>query len=247
MTTIDEEMTLGEVVTAHPGLARELERRGLDYCCGGNRTVLDACRSAGLDPATVVAELTAAGGAGGPEEWATMGLHDLVDHVEDTHHRFLWDELPRLAALLDKITNVHGARHPELADARAIFAELRSDLEPHLQKEERVLFPMIRELATATALPTFHCGSERNPISMMMMEHDRAGEILERLRAVTGGYAVPADGCASYQACYAGLAEVEADTHLHVHKENNLLFPAVVRAEDALARSDQSPASMSTL
>ena len=115
------------------------------------------------------------------------------------------------------------------------MAELRADLVPHLRKEEQVLFPMIRELSTATEAPRFHCGSLRNPIAVMDREHDRAGELLAALRAESGGYRVPADGCASYQALYDGLAELEADTHLHVHKENNILFPAVVAAEDALA------------
>jgi regulator of cell morphogenesis and NO signaling len=102
-------------------------------------------------------------------------------------------------------------------------------------KEERVLFPMIRELAGATTAPSFHCGSVGNPIRMMLLEHDRAGELLARLRAVTDDYRPPADGCASYRALYRALEELEADTHLHVHKENNVLFPAVLALEDALA------------
>jgi regulator of cell morphogenesis and NO signaling len=130
---------------------------------------------------------------------------------------------------------VHGERHPELAEVLAVYRELRADLEPHLMKEERVLFPMIRELAVASELPSFHCGSLRNPITMMGLEHDRAGELLGRLRELTDGYATPVDGCASYTALYRGLAALEADTHLHVHKENNLLFLAAVEAEQLLA------------
>ena len=101
-------------------------------------------------------------------------------------------------------------------------------------KEERVLFPMIRELADTTETPGFHCGTLRNPIAVMSSEHDRAGELLARLRSLTDAYTVPDDGCASYQLLYAGLAELEADTHLHVHKENNLLFPKAIAAEAAL-------------
>lgn len=234
MTTIDTDTTLGEVVTAHPDLARELERRGLDYCCGGRETVEAACRAAGLDPEVVAAELAAVEDHAPAAPWATMGVVELVAHIEAVHHRYLHDELPRLTALLEKVTRVHGGRHPELEEVERIYADLRDDLEPHLMKEERVLFPMIRELATAENRPTFHCGRVANPISMMMLEHDRAGELLARLRATTGGYEVPADGCASYRACYAALAELEADTHLHVHKENNVLFPAVVRLEEKL-------------
>ena len=166
-----------------------------------------------------------------------MGLTDLVDHLEATHHRYLWDELPRLSALVAKIVSVHGDRHPELAQVEACFGEIRHDLEPHLLKEERVLFPMIRELDVATEPVSFHCGTLRNPISMMLREHDAVGDLLAQLRRLTNGYRPPADGCASYVACYAGLAEMEADTHLHIHKENNLLFPRVVRIESELAAS----------
>jgi regulator of cell morphogenesis and NO signaling len=136
------------------------------------------------------------------------------------------------------VVGAHGARHPELQDVTATFAELRADLEPHLAKEERVLFPAIRELASADAPVARPFGSVRNPISVMLAEHDRAGELLGRLRALTDGYRTPGDGCASYRACYAALADVEADTHLHVHKENNVLFPAVVRREEQVARRD---------
>jgi regulator of cell morphogenesis and NO signaling len=238
MGTIDTQRSLGALVSARPGLARELERRGLDYCCGGDRTLEAACSSAGLDPVVVARELSALSPVDAPPSWAAMGIADLVDHIEEVHHRSLRDELPRITALLDKVVGAHGARHPELGDVSATFAELRADLEPHLAKEERVLFPAIRELATADAPVASPFGSVRNPISVMLAEHDRAGELLERLRALTDGYRAPSDGCASYRACYAALADVEADTHLHVHKENNVLFPAVVRREEQVARRD---------
>ena len=167
-------------------------------------------------------------------DWATMAADELVDHIEATHHRFLWHELPRLHTLVDKVRSVHGARHPELDDIARGYEDLRADLEPHLVKEERVLFPMIRELATAHAKPTFHCGSLRNPISVMEREHDTAGVLLARLRELTDGYTPPADGCTTYEMLYGGLAELEADTHLHVHKENNVLFPMVERIERRL-------------
>ena len=160
-----------------------------------------------------------------------MGAAELVDHLEATHHRYLWEEMPRLSALMAKVVAVHGERHPELHAIAACYEEVRADLEPHLAKEEQVLFPMIRELATAPSLPSFHCGTLRNPISVMLREHDAVGELLAELRRLTNGYLAPADGCASYVTCFAALAELEADTHLHIHKENNLLFPLVTRME----------------
>jgi regulator of cell morphogenesis and NO signaling len=235
MTTITRQSTLGGIVNVDPALAGLLERRGLDYCCGGSRTIEEACADAGIDAATVVDELTAAQEEVPDVAWARMDAAELVDHIEGTHHRYLWDELPRLTALMDKVYSVHGARHPELGEISARLADLRSELEPHLVKEERVLFPTIRELATATSAPSFHCGSLRNPISVMLSEHDRAGELLATLRQLTSGYTPPADGCASYTALFRGLGELEADTHLHVHKENNVLFPMVEQLEVRLA------------
>lgn len=228
---IDTSLTLAELVENHPGLARELERRDLDYCCGGRRTLAEACRRNGFDPDDVAAELAAVADVDAPAAWSSMSVDELVDHIEGTHHRYLWEELARLSALIDKVASVHGGRHPELGAVSACFALLREDLEPHMAKEERVLFPMIRELAHNAGLPDFHCGTLDNPIRVMLADHDAVGVLLARLRALTNDYTAPADGCASYRACFAGLAELEADTHLHVHKENNLLFPAVLRLE----------------
>lgn len=235
MTIIDTATTLGALVSVHPELARELERHGLDYCCGGGRSLADACAALGLDAAAVAGALMTAvdAGASAPD-WASMDAAALVDHLVDTHHRYLWDELPRLSALVAKIVDVHGERHPELADVAAVYEELRADLEPHLRKEERILFPMIRELAVATSAPSFPCGTLDNPIGVMLREHDRVGALLARLRLWTDGYRPPADGCASYVACYAALEHLEVDTHLHVHKENNVLFPLVERLERAV-------------
>ena len=231
MLKIDVSTTLAAAVNEFPQLAREFEKRGLDYCCGGQRTLGEACELIGLPPAATVAELAATTATVASADWATMSADVLADHLVATHHRYLWDELPRVAALVDKILSVHGARHPELADVASCFALVRSDLEPHMLKEERVLFPMVRELATSSEVPSFHCGSLGNPISVMLREHDAVGDLLARLRQLTNGYVEPADGCASYVACFAALAELEADTHLHIHKENNVLFPLVMRLE----------------
>ena len=146
MVKVDVSMTLAEAVDAFPQVAREFERRGLDYCCGGSRTISDACALVGVDAQEIVAELSQATTAE-PAAWTTMTADALVDHLEATHHRYLWDELPRVSGLVDRIVSVHGERHPELVEIGLCFAEVRVDLEPHLLKEERVLFPMIRELA----------------------------------------------------------------------------------------------------
>ena len=244
MTVIDPSTPLGTIVTEHPGLARRLEGLGLDYCCGGRRSLRDACADRGLDAQDVAAVLADAAEPAPPAEWASMAPEQLVDHLEATHHTYLHEELPRLEALMAKVDGAHGARHPELSFVRATFEELVADLDPHLAKEERILFPAVRAQADPdVAAPLDLAG----PVRVMLVEHDRAGELLARLRSLTDGYTPPADGCASYRALYDGLSELEADTHLHVHKENNVLFPAVLersrrgagdRAAEALAGDD---------
>ena len=231
---LDPTVTLGELVNQVPGSARILESYGLDYCCGGRRSLREACSAQCVSVDEVLTALGEVGIEAVPD-WVAMGPAELVDHLEATHHRYLHAELPRLDALAEKVASVHGERHPELLDVLADVKDLRDDLEPHLMKEERVLFPMIRQLDVADGPVAFNCGSLRNPISMMLIEHDRAGALLEQLRDRTDDYIAPPDACASYRALYQGLAELEADTHLHVHKENNLLFPAVVALEDQLS------------
>lgn len=227
---------LAEIASHRPDLTRELERLGLDYCCGGKRSLAVACAERGLDVEAITAELNGIPVAEAPPaDWIALTPAELVDHLEATHHRYLKQELPRLSELAAKVSRVHGQTHPELINAEAVLAEICADLEPHLQKEEQVLFPMIRSLATASSRPRFHCGSIANPISVMEQEHTAVGALLERLRQITGGYQAPAGTCASTRALMAGLAELEADTHLHVHKENNHLFPAVLALETALA------------
>jgi regulator of cell morphogenesis and NO signaling len=229
MPTIDAshgslERTLGDLVAERPARARVLERLGIDYCCHGQRTLLEATTDAGLRPEDVASELDAVVDDV-DAEIDRLGPVPLIEHILTTHHDYLHEELPLLVALAEKVRDVHGGRHPELVTVAGLVEEIRTDLDPHLAKEEQVLFPAIR--AWADGQREFPFGTLSNPVRMLMLEHDRAGELLEELRTVTAGYAAPADGCASYQALYARLEHLEADTHRHVHLENNVLFPAV--------------------
>jgi regulator of cell morphogenesis and NO signaling len=225
-TTVDPSMTLAEIVTRRPALAAELERRGLDYCCHGGRTLTEAAREAGVDATTVAEELSAVAVDEPAAEWASLGPADLIDHIDTVHHHYLWAELPRVSALVDKVATVHGERHPELFEVQRLASELRADLEPHLTREEQELFPRIRQLVDAADSSSVDTRELAAQIESLAAEHETVGALLEDLRRVTSDYAVPPDGCASYAACYRALAELEADTHLHVHKENNVLFPA---------------------
>ena len=228
--TVDVDRTLGELVAERPARARVLERAGIDYCCHGDRPLADAAAAAGIDAAALAADLAGVTDTSGADV-DRLGPAELVAHIVATHHAYLHEELPLLDALAAKVLSVHGGRHPELQEVARLVAEIRADLEPHLAKEETVLFPAIDRLAAGPA--QFPFGTVANPISVMLREHDAVGDLLERLRAATGGYAAPEDGCASYRLLYERLLELEVDTHRHVHLENNVLFPAVVELESA--------------
>jgi regulator of cell morphogenesis and NO signaling len=230
MTRTITERSLGDLVTERPSRARVLDRLGLDYCCHGDRSVTAACDAAGLDAGAVAAELDTVTEAA-DDGWTELRAPALADHIVTTHHRYLRDELPLLDALAAKVLEAHGDRHPELADVRRLVSDLRADLEPHLDKEERVLFPAIHALFAGRR--EFPFGTVANPIAVMRAEHDRAAELLAALRQATNGYRSPEDACASYRSLYERLDILEQDTHVHVHKENHRLFPAAVAAQAA--------------
>ena len=215
---IDVERRLGALVAERPARARVLERAGLDYCCHGHRRLVDAATDAGVDLDEVAAALAAVTDTTGAEV-DELDPVALADHIVATHHAYLHEELPLLDALATKVRDVHGGRHAELAEVARLVDEIRVDLQPHLAEEETVVFPAIRDGSTCAIA---------HPVRVLMAEHDRAGELLVELRAAAQDYVVPDDGCASYRSLYERLALLEADTHRHIHLENNVLFPAVV-------------------
>lgn len=228
---ISVEMTVSDLVVERPGRSRVFEELGIDYCCGGGVPLSEACAGAGLDPGEVLAELERreAEGTGNETRLTGMGLGELVDHIVDTHHGYLREELPRLSFLVDKVANAHGNAHPELLELRGVFEKLRVELEEHTEKEERVLFPACRELEQGVSI--FPFGSVEGPIATMMAEHVKAGGYLDTVRELTWDYDLPNDACNSYRAMLDGLAELERDTHYHVFKENSILFPKAAAAE----------------
>lgn len=236
MTALDLKNTVGQFVAQNPATASVFDRYGLDYCCGGADPLEQACARQGLDPRVVLADLKQAdaSAAGGAEhDWMRASLAELIDHILATHHAYLRTELPRLAVLLGKVVGIHGQRHNELAECDATYDALRAELEGHMRKEELILFPMIKQMEATASTEAVHCGSIANPIRVMEMEHDSAGAALARLRELTGGYVAPADACNSYRALLDGLSALEADLRQHIHKENNILFPRALRAEES--------------
>jgi regulator of cell morphogenesis and NO signaling len=229
---ISPETTVGQLVTERPSRAKVFEKFAIDYCCGGKLPLAALCAKKGIDPAVVLAALEAADAS--PEEvhtdWSQAPLDVLATHILEVHHAFLHEELPRVSMLSQKVARVHGGHHPELIEIAEIYHRFAEQMLMHMAKEERVLFPAIIRLAQGDgSFPV------NGPISVMEAEHDDAGRDLEALRELTNNYTVPEDACNSYRALFAGLAEIEADTHLHVHKENNILFPRAIAKLQSLS------------
>jgi regulator of cell morphogenesis and NO signaling len=230
--------TVREYALEMPGATRIFEKLGIDYCCGGGKSLADACAKAGVAVDEVLGSLKRTeryDETSASEEWQTASLAELIAHIVEKHHTFTRQELARLEALLAKVCGVHGQNHLELFRIQKQFQELSRDLEPHMLKEERVLFPYIIQMEEAAKnnlmLPAPPFGTVRNPVRALMAEHDAAGDTLREMRGLSSDYTVPEDACISYQTLYGALAALEADLHQHIHLENNILFPRAAEME----------------
>ncbi len=226
--TIETSTTLADLVIEDGRRARVLERFDLDYCCHGQRSWSDAARGAGLDLEEVRQALdlppASAAEVAGPQQHAALA-HDIVD----THHAYMWEEMPRLQALVEKVHRVHGEGHPELAKVNALFVQALSELDPHMAKEERSVFPAISRMEK-TGEPGAP-GALAEQIDQLVQEHTVVGDLFKEINSVTEGYAAPEDACGSYRAMLDGLRAMELDLHEHIHKENYVLFPGALELE----------------
>ena len=227
--------TVRELASATPGAARVFEKFGIDYCCGGERSLAQACSAAKVNLQEVAEALEEPQTQSGDRDWQKANLAELAEHIVAKHHEYVRQEIQRLIPLAAKVAGVHGKNHPELQGIQSSFQALAEELTTHLMKEERMLFPYIAQLELAAksgnrpAASPF--GTVKNPVRMMMMEHDSAGELLRKIREVSNNYNLPADACMSFQMLYRALEEFEADLHKHIHLENNILFPRAVELE----------------
>ena len=231
--------TVRELVLENPEATRVFEKIGIDYCCGGGKSLEQACAAANLSLDHVIDSLELAEEEARTKQqdrnWQGEALADLVAHITGTHHKYTREEIARLGPLFDKVVSVHGKNHPELQHVRAAFRGLAQELTVHMMKEEAVLFPYIVGMEESVIQkepvlpPPF--GSVQNPVAMMMHEHDSAGEALSTMRKASAGYTAPEDACISYQTLYKALADFEKDLHQHIHLENNILFPRAIEME----------------
>jgi regulator of cell morphogenesis and NO signaling len=226
MMTLSLQTTVGEIAAKTPASVRVFEKYGIDFCCGGSVGFEQACQARGADPAGLMQEIEEAERQPGDlEDWSEAGLGALIDHIITRHHTYLKTNLPRIQAMLDKVVSKHSSLHGAMLETLArTFAAMKEELEAHLMKEEMILFPMIRALEEGQAARS-HCGFIGNPIRVMLMEHDSAGSALAEMRRATSGYSAPETACNTFRALFYELEALEGDLHLHIHLENNVLFP----------------------
>ncbi len=241
---IATEKSVRELVVETPAIIPVFQRYGIDFCCGGEKSLSEACITAGVSAEIVLNAFEAAknleSARAAYHDWSEESLTDLVDHINRTHHVFVRNEIARIEKLLGKVPDKHGAKHPELFQVRDLFTALAAELTVHLMKEEQILFPFIvraeeSQLEGKFAAPSSCFGSIENPIRMMEYEHENAGTVLKQLRATTNGYTAPEDACDGFRSLYSALADFEADLHVHIHLENNILFPRAITAAGSVA------------
>lgn len=237
--------TVREIALAMPITTRVFEEYKIDYCCHGHTNFDEACLNAGASPDTVIEKIDGVISKLGNREldWlGTAALTEVIDYIIDKHHIYTRDELAQLSGLANKVATRHGDHLDSLLELRDTFQELCDELEPHMMKEERVLFPYIEEMESRRdkglppAYPPF--ATVQNPVGMMTIEHEQAGELLVKMRELTDDYTVPEWACPSFTALYHRLAALEADLHQHIHLENNLLFPKAIEMEQDLFASE---------
>jgi regulator of cell morphogenesis and NO signaling len=237
MQTLDINRTVSEMLRERPARSRVFEKFRIDYCCGGKLPLKDACEKREVAVETVLEELLASDAAASADDgldFATMPLNELADHIVSTHHAYLAEELPRLAAMASRVAKVHGDSDERLVELDRVLEALIMELQAHMSKEEQILFPVISLMAETNTMHNARFGTIANPIRMMEHEHDDAGNGLERMRDLTDGFTPPDWACGTYRALLDGLATLEKDMHQHVHKENNILFPRALELEEGL-------------
>lgn len=231
--------TIGSFVAQDYRAATVFQKYGIDFCCKGGRTIEEVCDNKKLNADKLLAELNEAMKGSGSQtiDYQSWPLDLLADYIEKKHHRYIEQTTPAIKQFLDKLCKVHGSRHPELFEINHEFNASAGELAAHMKKEEMILFPFIRKMANAQysgePMPRPGFGSVQNPIEMMKHEHSVEGERFEKIASLSSNYTAPEDGCTTYRVAYALLKEFENDLHLHIHLENNILFPKAVEMEES--------------
>lgn len=237
----ENEESIGQLAAKDIRKAQIFKKYGLDFCCGGKKSVKEACLEKGLDVTKVEKELQeaekniAVNGSGRPIEYTKWSLDFLIDYIVNTHHSYVKSSLPEIIGYAEKVNRVHGKSHEELFQINELVKSINNELTAHLIKEEKILFPYIKSIVAAKngEIQNFSAsfGSVQSPISMMEMEHEMVGKNLAQIRELTNDFMLPEDACSSYSLLYRFLEEFEDDLHMHIHLENNILFPKALELE----------------
>lgn len=233
------EPTIGEIVAKDFRKAEIFKKYNLDFCCGGKKTVTQACNDKKKDYMEVENELNKIDtfSSNSSQKFDEWNLDFLVDYIINTHHQYVKKAIPILSEYTMKVAKVHGNIHPEVITIANKFQIVAEELSGHMCKEEQILFPYIKQLVFANAnqlkLPNTNFGTIKNPINMMVHEHDIVGGIFKTIRELSNNYTTPEDACATYIVSFLKLKEFEEDLHQHIHLENNILFPKSINLEIA--------------
>ena len=239
-----EKITIGEYVAKDFRTAAIFSKYGIDFCCKGNRTIEEACEKKNVDTDQLMDQINTVLATKNDStiDFKIWPLDLLADYIEKTHHRYVEEKTQILLPFLDKLCKVHGVNHPELFEINELFIGCAGELAQHMKKEELILFPFIKKMAKAAlteepiAKPQF--GTVKNPIAMMMEEHEAEGNRFVKIAALTNNYTPPADGCSTFRVTYAMLADFEQDLHKHIHLENNILFPSAMLLEKKFSEQE---------
>lgn len=239
---IQKNQIIGELVAQDYRAATVFKKYGIDFCCQGNRTINDACEAKQIDEKLVVSDLNALIHSQSEivTDYKSWPIDLLADYIEKKHHRYVQEKTLEIQPYLDKICKVHGEHHPELFEIKDEFNASAAELAIHMKKEELVLFPFIRKMVKAkqnnSTLDAPHFGTIQNPIQMMMNEHTNEGDRFRKIEELSSNYTAPPDACNTYRVTFALLKEFEQDLHLHIHLENNILFPKAIELEAIFPR-----------
>jgi len=233
----DSKKQIGQFVADDFRTAAVFSNYGIDFCCKGDRIIEDVCDKNGLEVNELLNELDAVINAATDQsiDYKSWPLDLLVDYIEKKHHRYVEEKIPVLLQFLNKLCSVHGGRHPELLKINELFTASANELTAHMKKEELILFPFVKRMISAKdgagSIESPQFDSVNSPIATMMQEHDNEGERFRQIAELSNNYTPPTDGCNTYKVTFAMLEEFEQDLHLHIHLENNILFPGAIVLE----------------
>ena len=236
---MDTNITLAEITANNYQTAVIFKKYGIDFCCGGKKTLQEACLENNIDESIIIGELESSNiNSISQENYSEWNIDFLADYIVSTQHQYVRKNLPIIKDFLEKTVDKHSSNHPELIIVQKNYNQAYNELIPHMQKEEQILFPYIKQMIKMKELNRkmneSRFGTVRNPISMMEQEHEMAGALFKNIREISKNLTPPEDACKTYQVTYSMINEFEENLHFHIHLENNILFPKAIKLEEEI-------------